>query len=130
MEKLCKPIFIEMRSALDRCCWQAGVDLISLKDTQKRTKQPMEIRARSRSPVSEILLVGAATKMPAVGRFLENMTGLNVRKANVDPDTCVAVGAAIEAGRLDGQLSEEFMMMDVWQASLMRALAEEQLKDA
>lgn len=127
LEKLCKPLFIEMRSALDRCCWQAGVDLISVKDIQKQREEPVEIRAKQRQPVSEILLVGAATKMPAIGRFLKNMTGLEVREFKVDPDKCVAMGAAIEAGRLSGELSEDFMMMDVWKASLMRALATDQM---
>lgn len=129
LESLCKPLFIEMRSALDRCCWQAGVDLMSLKEQRTASNQPLEIRAKRRSPISEILLVGAATKMPAIPRFLNNMTGLRIRESNVDPDKCVAMGAAIEAGRLEGEISEDFMLMDVWQASLMRALAADQMNE-
>ena len=127
LEKLCTPLFVEMRSALDRCCWQAGVDLLSLKEMQKATEAPQQkIPIQKHLPVTEILLVGAATKMPAIGRFLQNMTGLEVRESNIDPDHCVAMGAAIEAAHLSGQLGDDFMVMDLWQASLMRALAKDE----
>jgi len=36
----------------------------------------LEIRPRARAAVSKVLLVGGATRMPAVKRFLENMTGV------------------------------------------------------
>lgn len=39
----------------------------------------------------------------------------------------MALGAAIQAGILEGQVSD-VMVMDVWQASLMRALAQKQLR--
>ena len=131
LEKLCRPYFLEMRAALDRCCWQAGVDLSDLlDDTQSKLGQPLEIHEKQqRKPVSEILLVGAATNMPAIGRFLENMTRLKVRTSDIHPEHCVAMGAAIEAARLSGELSEDFMMMDVWQAALMRAMANEQIPE-
>jgi len=125
LEKLCSPLFRQMRSALDRCCWLAGVDLMNLKEG----KESKGVQIKSRHPLSEILLVGGATKMPAVRRFLKNMTGIEVRDFVVDPDQAVALGAAIEAGRLGGDLSEEFMTMDIWQASLMRALATEQMSE-
>jgi len=75
-----------------------------------------------RLPVSEVLLVGGATRMPAVRTFVENMTGLVPKDANVDPDLAVALGAAIQAGVYEGNVSD-VMIMDVWQASLMRAYA-------
>lgn len=128
LEKLCKPLFREMRDALDRCCWQAGVDLVSLHDSLKDTNEQLEIRPKKRPPVSEILLVGAATKMPVLRTFLRNMTSLKVRET-VDPETCVALGAALEAGRLSGEVPEDFMMMDVWQASLLRAFAKDQISN-
>ena len=119
-----------MRAALDRCCWQAGVDLSDLLDDgASEMGKPLEIREKQRQPVSEILMVGAATNMPAVGQFLENMTRLKVRKSDIHPEHCVAMGAAIEAGRLSGELSEDFMIMDMWQASLMRAMANAQIPE-
>ena len=41
----------------------------------------------------------------------------------------VALGAAVQAGILEGQISD-VMVMDVWQANLMRALAQKQLKQS
>ena len=65
--------------------------------------------------------------MPAVKRFIRNMTGLEPEVAAVDPDEAVALGAAIQAGILQGEVSN-MMVMEQWQASLMRALAQLQLK--
>jgi molecular chaperone DnaK len=52
--------------------------------------------------VSKVLLVGGATRMPAVQRFISNMTGLTPVGADggVDPDEAVALGAAVQVGRL------------------------------
>ena len=41
----------------------------------------------------QVLLVGGATRMPAVRRAVHNMTGLPLRPGNIDPDAAVAVGA-------------------------------------
>lgn len=65
--------------------------------------------------------------MPSVRHFVQNMTGLSVQRGLVDPDAAVASGAAVYAGVLSGHISE-LMVMDVWQAALMRALAENELK--
>jgi molecular chaperone DnaK len=65
--------------------------------------------------------------MPAVRRFITNMTGLQPEVAEVDPDEAVALGAAIQAGILQGEV-QDMMVMEQWQASLMRALAQMQLK--
>ena len=72
-----------------------------------------------------MLLVGGATRMPAVGRFVKNMTGLRPEAPGrrVDPDEAVALGAALQAGILDGALPD-LMVMDVWQSRLLRAFAE------
>ena len=52
------------------------------------------------------------------------MTGLEPELAAVDPDEAVALGAAIEAGRLQGEM-EGVVVLDKWQATLARALAEQ-----
>jgi hypothetical protein len=58
----------------------------------------LEIRPRARAAVSKVLLVGGATRMPAVQRFISNMTGLTPVGADggVDPDEAVALGAAVQ----------------------------------
>lgn len=56
----------------------------------------LEIRPKHRDPLSKVLLVGGATRMPAVRRFITNMTGLQPMDADVDPDEAVALGAAVQ----------------------------------
>jgi heat shock 70kDa protein 1/2/6/8 len=75
----------------------------------------------------QVLLVGGATRMPAIRRFVTNMTGLTPRPELVDPDAAVATGAAIYAGVLSGHI-QDLMVLDVWQAALMRAYAKRELK--
>lgn len=140
-EALSQELFRRARQPLDYACWQAGVDLgTALKEWeiaqnalrkrdggQRRSKgavkdKGVQIVPKKRLPVSEVLLVGGATRMPAVRTFVENMTGLTPKDSNVDPDLAVALGAAIQAGIYEGNVSD-VMIMDIWQASLMRAYA-------
>ncbi|PSC71655.1 molecular chaperone [Micractinium conductrix] len=145
-ESMTKDLFRRARLPLDQACWQAGVDLGTAvkeyddavrsvkKGGSKRgaTKQGqaaaelaasgVQIRPKRRLPVGEVLLVGGATRMPAIRRFVRNMTGLEAAEFVVDPDQAVALGAAVQAGIYEGQVSD-LMVMDVWQASLMRAFA-------
>lgn len=140
-------LFRQARLPLDQACWQAGVDLgtvvkeyddafkslKSQKGKQRKRKGPSgadadlaksgpQIRPKRRLPVSQVLLVGGATRMPAVGRFVKNMTGLEPKPGLVDPDLAVAYGAAVQAGIYEGSV-QDLMIIDVWQASLMRAYA-------
>ena len=46
----------------------------------------LQLRPKRRAPISEVLLVGGATRMPAFRTFVTNMTGLVPREALVDPD--------------------------------------------
>eukprot|EP00889_Picochlorum_renovo_P000308 jgi/Picre1/27338/NNA_000307.t1 len=140
-ESLSADLFRRARMPLDHACWQAGVDLgTAIKEWeiaqnalrkrdggQRRSKKALkdarvQITPKKRQPVSEILLVGGATRMPAVSTFVENMTGLVPKTAHVDPDLAVALGAAVQAGIYEGNVSD-VMIMDIWQASLMRAYA-------
>ncbi|GMH43026.1 hypothetical protein BSKO_10948 [Bryopsis sp. KO-2023] len=126
LERLSKHLFIRARTAVDHCCVQAGVEPIAI------TKQENEIptlRPKARNPVSEVLLVGGSTRMPLVQRFVTNMTGFRVRDSTVDPDKAVALGAAVQAGVFQGDV-EDVMLMDVFQASLMRAYAQKHYEDS
>lgn len=55
-------------------------------------------------PISRVVLVGGATRMPCVGRLIKRVTGVTARPT-IDPETAVAEGAAIQAAILDGQPS-------------------------
>lgn len=57
-------------------------------------------------PINEVLLVGGGTRMPSIGRFIKRMTGLTV-KPSVNPDEAVALGAAVQAGILDGRINQK-----------------------
>ncbi|BDA40814.1 Chaperone protein dnaK [Coccomyxa sp. Obi] len=140
LEKLSAPLFKRMGKAVDEACWQAGMDLGTVIEEhaasqskgkrrgKKEVSQGVDIRPKRRAPISQVLLVGGATRMPAFQRFVKNMTGLQPKGFTVDPDEAVALGAAIQAGIYEGSVSG-LMVMDIWQASLLRALATKRLKD-
>ena len=46
----------------------------------------MQVRPQRRAPITQVLLVGGATRMPAFRRFVRNMTGLEAREGAIDPD--------------------------------------------
>ena len=46
----------------------------------------MQVRPKRRAPITQVLKVGGATRMPAFNRFVRNMTGLEAKGAAVDPD--------------------------------------------
>ena len=148
-ESLTVDLFRQARLPLDQAAWQAGVDLgtaikkrddaIKKQKSGRKSKSTVkegngrkvakknldvEIRPKRRMPISEVLLVGGATKIPAIHKFVENMTGLVPKQSTIDPDLAVAMGAAVQAGIYDGQFSD-LMVMDVWQATLMRAYAKQ-----
>ena len=56
-------------------------------------------------PVSKVLLVGGATRMPCIGRFIKRLTGLRAKPV-VDPEQAVALGAATFAGILAGSIDQ------------------------
>lgn len=69
-----------------------------------------------------VLLVGGSTRMPAVVEKVRQMTGKEPSK-NLNPDECVALGAAVQGGKLGGQLvagsaAAEIILMDVTPLSL------------
>lgn len=77
-------------------------------------------------PISQVVLVGGATRMPAIGRMLAAMTGV-VPQRTVNPDEAVALGCAVQVGVLDG--NEDLGGLTVltpMQAAIMRAVAEKE----
>jgi molecular chaperone DnaK len=69
-----------------------------------------------KSKIDHVVLVGGATRMPAIQELVQAMTGKEPHKG-VNPDEVVAVGAAIQAGVLKGEV-KDVLLLDVTPLSL------------
>ncbi len=70
----------------------------------------------STADVAEVILVGGQTRMPLVQKYVKDLFGKEPRK-DVNPDEAVAVGAAIQAGVLAGEV-KDVLLLDVTPLSL------------
>jgi molecular chaperone DnaK len=70
----------------------------------------------SPSDIAEVILVGGQTRMPLVQKYVKDFFGRDPRK-DVNPDEAVAVGAAIQAGVLAGEV-KDVLLLDVTPLSL------------
>ncbi len=86
----------------------------------KRLEAPLEQALKdadlSKETVNEIVLVGGSTRMPMVQDFVQKRLGKTPNKS-VNPDEVVAVGAALQAGVLAGEVSD-VLLLDVTPLSL------------
>jgi hypothetical protein len=78
-------------------------------------------------PISRVVLVGGATRMPAIGRLISALTGV-VPQKTVNPDEAVALGCAVHVGVLDGK-EELGTVLTPMQAAILRAVVEKQRRD-
>lgn len=62
--------------------------------------------------ISKVLLVGGSTRIPAVQEKIEKMIGKKPSKT-LNPDECVAIGAAIQAANIAGESSFDLVLVDV-----------------
>jgi len=69
-----------------------------------------------KSAINEIVLVGGSTRIPAIQQLVESLTGKKPNKS-VNPDEVVAIGAAIQAGILAGEITD-ILLLDVTPLSL------------
>ena len=79
-------------------------------------KEALKTGNVSMNDVDKILLVGGSIRIPAVQEAVKNFTGKEPSKG-VNPDECVAVGAAIQAGVLTGEV-KDVLLLDVTPLSL------------
>ena len=95
-------------------------------DLVKRTDGPVNQALRdagiSAGSLDKVLLVGGSTRIPAVMDEVKRITGKELSK-NLNPDECVAMGAAIQGGKLSGGLTvtnkvNDILLMDVTPLSL------------
>ncbi|MCD4808754.1 MAG: molecular chaperone DnaK [Methanosarcinales archaeon] len=85
-----------------------------------KTRQPMEQAIKdggiSTSDITTIILVGGPTRMPVVQKFVSDIVGKEAERG-IDPMECVAMGAAIQAGVLEGEV-KDVLLLDVTPLSL------------
>ena len=89
-------------------------------DLLERTKQPcvQSLKDANLKPsdIDEVILVGGMTRMPAVGHVVKDLFGKEPHRG-VNPDEVVAVGAAIQAGVIAGEV-RDVLLLDVTPLSL------------
>jgi len=87
-----------------------------VEQTMGPVNQALSDAGLSPSQISKVLLVGGSTRIPAVQEAVKRITGKDPFKG-INPDECVAVGAAVQAGVLGGDV-EGILLLDVTPLSL------------
>ncbi len=85
------------RDLLDRC--------------KKPVEQALSDAGLSKNDINEVVLVGGSTRIPAVQQLVKDYTGKEPNQS-VNPDEVVAVGAAVQAGVLAGEV-KDIVLLDV-----------------
>jgi molecular chaperone DnaK len=94
---------------------QLTADLVAR--TLDPVRQAMSDAKVTEADIDEVILVGGATRMPAVQEQVRRLTGGKDPNMTVNPDEVVAVGAAIQAGVLKGEV-KDVLLLDVTPLSL------------
>jgi len=89
-------------------------------DLLERTRSPFEQAIKdaglTKDEIDHVILVGGSTRMPAVHDLVVELTGKEANKG-VNPDEVVAIGAAVQAGVLKGEV-KDVLLLDVTPLSL------------
>jgi molecular chaperone DnaK len=94
-EKLCEKLINRCRIPVEKALSDARLD---------------------KSDINEVVLVGGSTRIPAIQKLVESLTGKKPNQS-VNPDEVVAIGAAIQAGILAGEV-KDILLLDVTPLSL------------
>ena len=94
-ENLCKNLINRFRIPVEKALTDARLD---------------------KSDINEVVLVGGSTRIPAIQKLVESLTGKKPNQS-VNPDEVVAIGAAIQAGILAGEI-KDILLLDVTPLSL------------
>ena len=84
--------------------------------TEKPVKQALQDASLSNAEIDKIILIGGPTRMPLVQKFVEQLLDKRVEHG-VDPMEAVALGAAVQAGVLTGEV-KDLVLLDVTPLSL------------
>ena len=80
------------------------------------TRKALQDSGLTASEIDEVILVGGSTRIPAVQEAVKKITGKDAHKG-INPDECVAIGAAVQAGVLTGEVND-VLLLDVTPLSL------------
>jgi molecular chaperone DnaK len=94
---------------------QLSADLIER--TRRPVEQALSDARMSADDIDEVILVGGSTRIPAVQNLVRKLTGGKDPNMTVNPDEVVAIGAALQAGVLKGEV-EDVVLLDVTPLSL------------
>ena len=89
-------------------------DLVKM--TEGPVKDALSDAGMSASDIDKVLLVGGSTRIPAVQNCIKQLIGKEPQK-DINPDECVALGAAIQGGVLSGDV-KDLLLLDVTPLSL------------
>ncbi|MFW6040864.1 MAG: molecular chaperone DnaK [Thermoplasmatota archaeon] len=91
------------------------------RDLVEKTKGPLDIALDdadlSPKDIEEVIMVGGSTRLPAIKDFVKDYFDMEPN-LKINPDECVAVGAAIQAGVISGEVKEDIVLLDVTPLSL------------
>ena len=80
--------------------------------TEKPCKQALKDAKLKAGDIDHVVLIGGTTRMPLVKKKVEDIFGKKPKR-DVDPMECVAIGAAIQAGILSGDIDKDIVLLDV-----------------
>ena len=87
-----------------------------VKETTDCVEKALKDANLTKDQIDKVILVGGSTRIPAVQEAVKNFTGKEPYKG-INPDECVAIGAAIQAGVLAGDV-KDVLLLDVTPLSL------------
>ncbi len=87
-----------------------------VEETMVPLKKALSDAGLSTSDIKKVLMVGGSTRIPAVCEAVEKLVGSKISK-EINPDECVAMGAAIQGGVLSGDV-DDLVLLDVTPLSL------------
>jgi len=80
--------------------------------TEQPCKQALKDAKLKPADINHVVLVGGTTRIPLVKKKVEEIFGKKPKR-DVDPMECVAIGAAIQAGVLSGDIEKDIVLLDV-----------------
>ena len=111
---------IDFASSITRAKFENLCDVL-FKSTMEPVEQVLRDAKLSKSQIDEVVLVGGSTRIPKIQQLLSDFFGGKELCKSINPDECVAYGAAVQAAILTGSKDEkisDLLLLDVCPLSL------------